>query len=66
MSISSVGSPPPAPVSSKPVSAPPPVNSEKTEGAKPDKDADADNAGAKAPVKSATAPGTGAVVNKSA
>jgi len=65
MSVSSVGSPPPAPVSSKPVNAPP-ANSEKAEGAKPDRDADADNASAKPAVKSATAPGTGAVINKSA
>lgn len=65
MSISAVGSPPPAPVSSKPASAPP-VSSEKAEGAGPDRDADGDEAVSKAPVQAATAPGTGAVVNKSA
>jgi len=65
MSISAVGTSPPAPVNSKPVSAPP-VNSEKAEGAGPDHDSDGDESVTKASVQAATAPGTGAFVNKTA
>lgn len=65
MSIAAVGSSSTAPINSKPVNAPP-VNSEKTEGKAPDHDADGDEAVTKASVQSATTPGTGAVVNKSA
>ena len=43
-----------------------PVSSEKAEGPGPDHDGDADDAGTKAPVQAALAPGTGANVNKSA
>jgi len=55
MSISAIG-----PVHSAPIS---PV---KSEGPGPDHDGDADDAGVKAPVQAAPAPGTGAVVDKPA
>jgi hypothetical protein len=55
MSVSAVGS---APVL--------PISGERAEGPGPDHDGDADDKAVKAPVQSAPAPGTGAVVNKSA
>jgi hypothetical protein len=45
----------------------PPVMSERMEGPGPDRDGDADDAGAvQAPVQAAPAPGTGQVVDKTA
>jgi len=55
MSISAVGS---APVS--------PISSEKAEAPGPDHDGDADDAGVKASVQAAPAPGTGIVLDKKA
>ena len=55
MSIAAVGS---APVM--------PVSSEKAVGPGPDHDGDADDAGVKAPVQAAPAPGTGVVIDKKA
>jgi hypothetical protein len=55
MSISAVGSAHTAPISP-----------EKAEGPSPDHDSDSNDAGVKAPVQAAPAPGTGAVVNKKA
>jgi hypothetical protein len=55
MSISAIGSAHTAPVSP-----------EKTEGPGPDHDGDSDDKSVQAPVQSAPAPGTGAVVNKKA
>jgi hypothetical protein len=55
MSIAAIGS---APVT--------PISSEKAEGPGPDHDGDADDAGVKASVQATPAPGTGAVVDKTA
>ncbi len=55
MSVSAVGA---APVM--------PVSTEQTEGAGPDHDGDADDAGVKAPVQALPAPGTGQIVDKTA
>jgi hypothetical protein len=55
MSIAAIGS---APVM--------PVGSEKAEGPGPDHDGDSDDAGVKAPVQAAPAPGTGVIVDKKA
>jgi hypothetical protein len=55
MSIAAIGS---APVV--------PSGVEKAEGPGPDHDGDADDAGVHAPVQAASAPGTGAVVDKTA
>jgi hypothetical protein len=43
-----------------------PVSPEKVEGPGPDRDGDADDAGAKPPVQAAPAPGTGIVLDKKA
>jgi hypothetical protein len=43
-----------------------PIGSEKAEGHGPDHDGDGDDAGVKAPVQAAPAPGTGAAVDKTA
>ena len=43
-----------------------PISPEKAEGPGPDHDGDADDGGVQAPVQAAPAPGTGAIVDKTA